>query len=758
MTIPLGSNYPTELDTNQNLFQVHDALRLRLSEDYNPGDTSIVVYSEESMMSRFDETGIITLTEQCSNIEERAISFYYGSRTSTTFDNLEILSGFLDSAKPKNITYVTQNVMAEHHNFLTNAVINIQNFAGKKGDAPTRPLDGTMEQRITLLRNLALTPKAWFNVDKNLGLAPLTVTFENQSFRLGTDGTSQEVKLVWDFGDNTGPSIIEIEEDTEVPSNVVDVLVNDTNAGTITKTYTKPGIYSVTLTVTNDFGSDSVTFDDLINAKFPAPDYAVIEFIQRSGQIVTSGTPVGGPYTTSVPTIRATTNSIIDMQINSGINTYTGKTYGGEAVDETNTPIDPIESYTWSLSDDLSHTNSSLARAVYSVGGYYDLNLRVDTKYGAYRITTYENSIDVVEKLNLWLWHYNTGETTVTASEFGLISEVFKTGINTSLNLNRDDSFLTGQNNESQQKREFKRNVGFAQRGSATSGSGGTGLLYWASGRSSLETSSNEEILMSEFNGFTGTYTAKSPYSRPWNWVSFVSPEKLYFILGGVTGSIPSGTSPTNQVKDSMNLDDLIYNASPPTLNITNYKNGAEELTQNEVSYTGGVPDQGHMSVYRSCWHQNAGYLLRNQGVGAFFRIRSFYKTSGNTSEAFQDIRKLPDLAGSARVEGQLVSLSQGVYFFSNSGSVAAYNPTTGIWGTGGPGANSASFRLLQDTSIIGFDDANQTFLCASDGDRMAYLSFDYSKKAFIKFNETDTTFSGVTSRPYKDQWNMTIF
>lgn len=748
MAIPTGSNYPNEIDTNQNLFQVHDGLRVRLAEDYNPGDTSITVMADETMMRQFNSTGIITLTEQCSEPGLRAISFYYGSRTLTTFDELEILPGFTDNAKPKDITDVTQNVMSVHHNHLIDALINIEKFAGKKGEAPVKPLQGTMEQRVTLLRSLALSPKAWFKVDKTIGLAPLTCTFEDQSFRLGTDGTSQNVKLLWDFGDNTGPSIIEIQEDTEVPQNVTDVLVNDTDGGTIKKTYTKPGIYSVTLTVTNDFGSDTVKFDDLISARFPAPDYAVINFVQRAGQILKPG-----------PVLRAPVNSIIDVVIPPGIIPSTYKKYTGETVDETYTPIDPITTYTWFFSDDLPHTNASSARAIFSVGGYYDLNLRVDTEFGAYRITNLIDAFDIVEKVNLWLWTYNTGGTSVSSSEFGLISETFKiSNPAPTLNLNRDDSFLTGASNEQQQKREFKRNVGFAQRGSATSGSGGVGVLYWASGRSSVESATDEEILMSEFNGFTGTHTSKPSRSRPWNWVGLASSDKIYFILGGVTGAIASNTSPTNQIKDSITLDDLVYDVSPPSLTNINYKNGADELMQNEVSFTAGLPDQGHMSVYRSCWRNDTGFILRNQGVGDFFRIRSFYKTSGNLSEPFQEIRKLPDLPGAAKVEGQLVPMSQGVYFFSNSGSVAVYSPSSAVWSIGGPGANSASFRLLQDTSIVGFDNPEQTLLCASDSDRLAFLSFDYSSKVFVKFNEADTTFSGVTSRPYKDQWHMAIF
>lgn len=374
MTIPTIT-YPTAIDSNQNLYQVRDGLRVQLAEDYNPGDTSITIVGD---LTNFDSTGIITLTEQCSEAELRAISFYYGSRTSTTFDQLELLSGFIDSAKPKNLTNVTQNVMALHHNNLKDAIIQIENFAGKSTDSPIGPLEGTMHQRINYLRSIALAPKAWFSADQTIGLAPLKVTFEDQSFQLGTDGTSQTVTRIWDFGDNTGPSIITIDETTEVPSNITNVLVNEVGTGnTITKTYTKPGIYSVSLTVTNDFGTDEVIFDDYIQARFPAPDYAAIEFVLGPNQVITAGSPSGGPYPppfATPPKIRSVANQIINIQlgpagyVNSGINPNTGRTYAGEEVDMTNTPIDPIESYTWIINDDTAHNNSYSARAVFSVG------------------------------------------------------------------------------------------------------------------------------------------------------------------------------------------------------------------------------------------------------------------------------------------------------------------------------------------------------------------------------------------------------
>lgn len=753
--IPIGSNYPDKIDTNQNLFQVHDALRVRLVEDYNPGDTSIVVLGDESIMRQFNSTGIITLTEQCSEPELRAISFYYGSHTLTSFDELELLDGFTDVIKSKNITNVTQNVMSLHHNNLKDALIAIEHTSGKKGESPVRPLEGTMEQRITYLRNLVLTPRAWFTVNNTLGLAPFTVTFKDQSFRLGTDGSSHEITHVWDFGDNTGPSIITIEEDTEVSSDTIDVLVKDTDGGTIVKTYTTPGIYDVTLTVTNDFGSDSVTFPELITSRFPAPDFATIEFIQRAGQIVTAGTPTAGPYT-NPPKIRATINTLIDVYIPDSINANTGDTNAGEVVDGSGNPIDPVLNYTWHFSDDLAHSNSSVARASFGVGGNYDLILRTDTKFGAYRITNYDDAFDIVENINLWLWTYGSGNN-VYSSEFGLISETFKTKGTSPLTFDQDDSFLTGSANEIQQKREFKRNNGFAARGSTPSGNGGVGLLYWASGRSDSESASDESIIISEYSGFFDTYTSRASIARPWNWVGLASDQNLYFILGGVTGSVSPNDSPTNQIKDTFNLTDLTN--SQTTLADSNYKNGANELKVNEVTFDeDGNPEQGHMSVYRAAWMGDTGYFMRNEGVGTFFRIKSFYKTSGNSTEPVLDIRKLPSMSGSARVEGQLVTLSQGIYFFSNTGSVAAYSPSSGVWGTGGPGVNSSAFRLLQDTTIHGFDDSSQTLLATSDNDKVAYLSFDYSTNAFIKFSEVDTTFSGVTARATGTQWQMAIY
>jgi len=65
--------------------------------------------------------------------------------------------------------------------------------------------------------------------------------------------------------------------------------------------------------------------------------------------------------------------------------------------------FDPINKYTWLLSDDTNHGNDQNTTAFYTVGGLYDVVVRCDTDSRAYRITTFPDYINVVERQNLWL-------------------------------------------------------------------------------------------------------------------------------------------------------------------------------------------------------------------------------------------------------------------------------------------------------------------------------------------------------------------
>jgi PKD repeat protein len=744
MTLPSSSLYPDSIDSDSNLFLVHDSLRVLLAEDYTPGDTIITVSGDTS---RFPPTGLITLTDQCSELSLRAISFYYGIVTETTFEELEILPGFTDVPKTKNITDITENVMAEHHDHIKNAIIAIEKFAGVKGTTDVVPLGDTMEGRTNFLQNLVLRPRAWFTSNKRVGVVPLDITFDDQSFRKPT-------YWKWCFGDNGTSSVISIPSVSEiVPSGISCVI--DVDGGTVEKTYYTPGFYNVSLTVSNTFGTDTLVLENMINARAQAPDTATLDFFDLSS-------------TNQVfePDASLATGGVLKSKINTVVNI--------EVNNNGAHPSDPIVQYIWKLGDTLQHFNSAQTQAMYSTGGLYDVKVRINATSGAYRTTIVPDAVDVIESNNVWmsLFPTTTYQATKTAKtyEFNILGEVFKANNrNASPNITRDYGFLSGVPQENQQKKEFLRNAGFSAKNTTDSGDRGTAYMYWASGSSAAWAGQTVNIM--EYEGFSDCYagssncnaTATSSFSRAWNWVSLNTPQIVYFLLGN-TDATPDVNSSTNQDNTQMSLTDL--STTTTVFTSSNYTNGAVELMNNVDNGA-----NGNFSVYRSAWFNSTGFIARNDANGTFFRIKSFYQTQGVLSDLVQGIQKINDMPGSTKLEGQLVPLISGVYFFNNTGEVLAYSPTSSTWSVGGPGIGSLAWSALYDSSVvsyadptlpgisgISFDDPSQKLIAASDSNTLAYLSFDYSVNTFIKFNETSKTFSSLPARPSGEQWLLGVY
>lgn len=778
-------NFPNSFDSNENLYEVHDALRVVLAEDYLPGDTSISVFANAETMDLFGDTGIITLTDQCNEVEFRGLSFYYGSKTASSFDDLELLPGFTDASKPKNLTNVTQNVMAIHHNSLKDAIIAIQQFVGKKNEEPIKSLEGTMQQRSRYLKNLAFSPKAWFNINKRVGVVPFIVKFKSLGINLGIeDQLTKTLEQLWDFGDGIQlivnqrwnadkttqkvtfllkgqtetSDLVKVRSDKlwtpkidlslpteslsiEIPNFATnfDATINitvdlDQNGTlTITKEYVLPTICDVSLEVVNDFGRDIISFPNLVSCRFMAPQDAVIQVTDVSAgnqQLLTN--PYGNAY------LRLRSNKVIDLTV----------------TDDGGHPNDPIVSYTWSILDDLPHGNSSSTKAIFSIGGLYDVILRTDSNLKSYKVTSYENAIDIVEKYNLWLWNYklagsnvNYGE--VEPMEFGLLSETFKVyssapgsitlaaseeGIDDSFldPIDLDDPVLVA--NSVAKKKKFKKKAGFASRINAPSGEGYESIVYYPA--------EENKVNFYKFTGLnqTSTLLGASDNSVNWDYIALNSNNYLYILnLDFVSNELTKFTF--NLGNNTLDSGSLI-----PTANL---KNGSKDIVENSI-------DDPQIIEYRSVWKDDAGYILSTV-PGTYSRFANFYKTTKTSTNEFLGLTKLIDLPG-IKEEGQIVSLNQGIYFFNNSATVLVYSPTSNTWISGGLNANSTSFRSLQDVDEPSFDNLNNPLLAASDGENLAFLSYDYSEKAFIRFNEYDTTFTAMGVRPRRAQWNMGVY
>lgn len=682
------SSFPNYFDSPEDLYTVHDSLSLPLSKDWKPDDPTVFV---EGDVTVFPPRGIITLVDQCSEYGERAVSLSYKSRGNGAFFGCTPTDDTKIALKQKKLTQVTMQLRAEHHEAVKDAIINIQKTLGTRKDSNTDTIFG----RLNSLQKVIYSPKAWFEVDKTTGLAPLTVQFKSES--QGVDGPVGEVTYEWDFGDGTTEKTSESE---------------------VTKTYYIPGVYSVTLKIINMYGEDSITLTSVIKIRPEAPEPATIDFVVQPGQILQED----GSLRTPVQQLVVMEAKVKDL----------------------------INSYTWDCGDDLPHPNSPIAKAIYGFGNNYDIALRVDTALGSYRITNYDNYVDAVEPQNLWLWNFD-GKTSVKAYEFGTNGETFKVRKTSSQSISLNDSFLDKAPNEKKQKQEFRRNNGFASKGGTLFGGA---VLFWASGRKINDPVALEKINFIDYDAFADTYSSKqSPIYRPWNWASLVSPDFIYFILGS-SGETHPTMSPTNRSKTKVNIDDMSFSERAGDYT---YTNGAQELEHNPSDYdTEGNSLTGHFSSYRTAWKDQVGYILRNDNIGEYFALRSFYKTSGTIADPFQSIMKLSNMPGGGKKECCMVSLSGGIFVFGNDNSVFVYKEESGTWEVAP--TNPTVFRVLQDDSVSGFDNPSNTMLAASDGDRKAFISFDHSTKAFMKFNESDFTFHAVGKRPAGEQWQMVIF
>lgn len=739
MAIP-EITFPVTLDTDNNLYFVRDSLKIPLAKDYTPGDKFIFVANDFIQLNRFPETGIITLTENCSEPTDRAVSFYYGSRNVNLayFTDLTVLPETPDNTTRRAVvTNVSMNVTAQHHNNIKDALISIEDYIGIESDTSNVPFIGNIVQRTKFLFQTVLTPRAWFIADSVLGKVPFTVVFTSYSLYLGKDVDGNAVKYTWNFGDGTP---VEFGYGDEYAVR--------------THTYLQSGFFTVTLEVQNNYGTDTVFFTNMIEALYVAPYEAFIEMpptgIQK--QFTTDGNNF----------LKTPANVYVNVSTsNLAVPTEPFRTYSGEHLSGS-TVLDPITTFTWSLSDTLTHANDPATKALYNIGGIYSVILRVDTYSGAYRITTNPMSINVIERQNAWLFITPThappyAAGTIFASEFGFLNETFKTLQNSFTTYSTNASFLSDQPYLDQTRLllEFAQNTNLNALSTTASGFSGYCIISYASGRSSSDSSTTETINMIEYNGYQESY--KTPaygaaVYRPWNWIAFNNTGVVYYLFGNAVDQ-PPFTSPTNLELQETTLS-TGTTIVQKTFSTNAFVGQANYLLYNQAAYDDyGTNTYGNYSAYRYAWRGRAGYILKNMTVGKDFRINSFYKSQENGSDLFSQFIKLPNMSGPVKTQGALVNLTTALFFINNSGNVMAFDTSTSVWKTGGPGLNSVAFSNLQDKTKSNYDNESNALLATTDFGDNAFISFNYSDNSVIKYNDVDLSFTKLSSRPSGDQW-----
>lgn len=181
------SIFPQALDDKKLLYEASNNSKTKLKQTLTYNGKVIVV--EDA--SGFPESGQIRIGVEGSPGQFELIA--YEKRTANTFQ--QVKRGFAGSKQsywsPGKV-YVTNSVVAEHHNAVKDAITNIEADLGVRVDPEPESLNGILKSQEVRF----LTPKPLFRVFPPKGPAPLKCTFQNFT-------TGHITRYLWDFGDGT---------------------------------------------------------------------------------------------------------------------------------------------------------------------------------------------------------------------------------------------------------------------------------------------------------------------------------------------------------------------------------------------------------------------------------------------------------------------------------------------------------------------------------------------------------------------------
>ena len=181
------SVFPDAIDDRETLY-----------EAVNDGETTLkqgVPYNARRIIvedaTGFPAQGLIRIGPAPGESGNSELVFYE-SRSNTVFSDLiRGFAGSRQSSWPANVS-VTAAVMAEHHNAVKDALINIETFLGVVND----PAEGSFNYKLREQEARFLTPKAAFFAHPRIGPPSLKIRFQNFS-------SGDVVRSFWDFGDGS---------------------------------------------------------------------------------------------------------------------------------------------------------------------------------------------------------------------------------------------------------------------------------------------------------------------------------------------------------------------------------------------------------------------------------------------------------------------------------------------------------------------------------------------------------------------------
>jgi len=218
------SLFPEALDDKHVLFEATNNSFVSLKQTFTYNGKTIIVEDTSS----FPDKGELRIGPLPGEAGEYEL-IYYNKKTSNTFQQLRRgYAGSKINFWPAVKSWVSNSVVAEHHNAIKDAIINMEVDLGVKEFPESKSLNGILKKQE--IRFLA--PKPLFRAFPIKGSPSLEVRFQNFT-------TGHIARFLWDFGDG-GTSLEKSPTHTYVSEGKYTVKLNvvtTTGAqGIVTKT------------------------------------------------------------------------------------------------------------------------------------------------------------------------------------------------------------------------------------------------------------------------------------------------------------------------------------------------------------------------------------------------------------------------------------------------------------------------------------------------------------------------------------------
>jgi PKD repeat protein len=210
------SVFPQAIDDMDTLYTAVNNSESKLAQSLSYNGKYVILEDGSS----FAPTGLVRIGPAAGENGTYEL-IYYGTRNGNTLGDLA--RGFAGSRQNSFNAgaHVTSSVMAEHHNAVKDAILNIQERLGTKRFPDVASIHGLLRK----LENRYLAPRVFFRAFPRIGQPQLTVRFQNFS-------EGDAIRFFWDFGDG----ITSIERNP-------------------THTYQDEGIYTVKLDILTATGA-----------------------------------------------------------------------------------------------------------------------------------------------------------------------------------------------------------------------------------------------------------------------------------------------------------------------------------------------------------------------------------------------------------------------------------------------------------------------------------------------------------------------